>query len=114
MVHIRLRKVRKGESYAAVIDGIRRAYAFAFDRFDHAIRDAEISVVDVNGPRGGVDLVCRVQLRLRPRGILVAKTRNASALDAVRDACESLRHTLGRQLDKRRSQDRQRDALVPA
>ncbi len=41
---------------------------YALGRWAHRIEEASVSFEDVNGPRGGFDVKCRIKLRLRPRG----------------------------------------------
>ena len=82
---------------------IQRTYEFAFDRFVHAIREVEVWCADINGPRGGIDKACRVQLRLYPRGMLMARSRGSSFVEAARDACEKVRAMLSKKLSKQRS-----------
>ena len=41
---------------------------YALGRFAHRIQEAAVSFEDVNGPRGGPDVHCRIKLLLRPRG----------------------------------------------
>ncbi len=40
----------------------------ALGRLAHRIQEASVSFEDVNGPRGGQDVECRIKLLLRPRG----------------------------------------------
>ncbi len=90
-------------------EGIRRLYARALDRFQHSIRDVDLAVFDVNGPRGGEDKICRAQLRLLPRGVLVVRGTGSSFVDAANEACERVREVLARTLERRRS-SRRREA----
>jgi hypothetical protein len=46
---------------------IRRRIYFAFDRSALAIRAVDVSLTDINGPKGGPDKQCRV--RVRGRGL---------------------------------------------
>ena len=42
----------------------RRSLTFALDRFAPRIREVALRVRDVNGPRGGVDQRCSLEIRL--------------------------------------------------
>jgi hypothetical protein len=90
-------------------EGIRRLYSRALDRFQHSIRDVDLAVFDVNGPRGGEDKICWAQLRLLPRGVLVVRATGSSFVDAANAACERVREVLSRTLERRKS-SRRREA----
>jgi putative sigma-54 modulation protein len=70
--------------------------------FDDEAAEIDISLVDINGPKGGVDKECRVTMRLP--GLAALHITEASetlhqAVDASRDRLEK---TLKRTLEKRR------------
>ncbi|MFM2450274.1 MAG: hypothetical protein RIS44_2724 [Pseudomonadota bacterium] len=43
---------------------IQRRASFALSRMSSLIQQVEVHLTDVNGPRGGVDTQCRVQVQL--------------------------------------------------
>lgn len=45
-----------------VLTEVERLLRSGLSRFVHAVRKAELTLVDVNGPRGGVDKVARLHL----------------------------------------------------
>jgi putative sigma-54 modulation protein len=51
-----------------------------------SVRAVTVSLSDVNGPRGGVDLHCAVNLELMPRGSVRAEATDSDLLAAVRRA----------------------------
>src|SRR5437870_2756777 len=53
----------------------RRLY-FATDRFQTQIREIDVVLRDVNGPRGGVDKLCRITARLRHGGSLAIEEKS--------------------------------------
>jgi putative sigma-54 modulation protein len=85
------------------ITQVEKAFKQAVDRFAHIIRETDITFLDVNGPRGGLDKRCRVQLRLLPRGIIVVRTTATTMLDAANIACDKIRQLLSKRLSKRNS-----------
>lgn len=87
-----------------------RRLHFAADRFQHHIRDIDVLLRDVNGPRGGVDKRCRIRARLRGGGTLeIAETRSSFG-GAIRAAAKRLRRLLARRLGgKLRHEDLRRD-----
>ncbi|MBP9034941.1 MAG: HPF/RaiA family ribosome-associated protein [Planctomycetota bacterium] len=84
----------------------------ALGRFAHRIQDAAVSFEDVNGPRGGRDMQCRIKLLLRPRGEVnvsaVAVFPGAALSEAAQRACRCVRSRTRRRWMLRR---RTRDAL---
>lgn len=82
---------------------VERALQFAFDRFDHAIREMTVTLVDINGPKGGIDKRCSAQLRLYPRGIIVLRTTGPTIVEAVDELCDKARQVIARRLSKRKS-----------
>ena len=82
---------------------IESSYGQALDRFNHFIREAQITLRDANGPKGGVDKVCTIQLRFYPRGLAVLKSSGSSFAEAANIACEKMKQVTARRLSKRKS-----------
>ena len=90
--------------------GFRRLMA---TRLSTALRgvgqDLERVVVrfeDLNGPKGGVDTACRIQLTVRGRPVLVAEARADGEARAFRLALPRLATALARQRGRDRSHSR--------
>src|SRR5437764_12885157 len=75
----------------------RRLY-FATDRFQTHIREIDVVLRDVNGPRGGVDKLCRITARLRHGGSLAIEEKSTSFITAIRAAARRLRCLLTRRI----------------
>ena len=73
----------------------------AFDRFSRYIREAQLTFRDANGPRGGIDKLCTIQLRFYPRGIAVVKSSGTSFPQAAYTACERMQQVAARRLGKK-------------
>lgn len=82
---------------------IEKAVNFAIDRFEHVVRDVEVTLVDINGPRGGVDKRCNVQIRLYPRGLLVVRNTGSSIIETVNGACDKMRQVITKRLSKQKA-----------
>jgi len=102
MIYVRVHGVTQSGETPEQIEQISSLYQSALDRFTHAIREVDVRVTDINGPRGGVDKSCRVQLRLFPRGILTAKSVGVSCEHAAREACDRLKALLTRRMSRRK------------
>lgn len=85
---------------------IQKTFCLAFDRFENAIREIEVVFNDINGPKGGIDKSCRVQLRIFPRGILTAKSSGSSYLEAANLASDKIKALLLKRMSKKKSHPR--------
>jgi ribosome-associated translation inhibitor RaiA len=89
-----------------------RSLGFALASFGALVETVTIRLVDVNGPRGGVDKECSVTARLRRKGAVRATHRHHDLRAAVHGAAERLARRISRQRDRfrasRRSTARQR------
>ena len=88
-----------------------RSLKFALDRFSHAVRDVHVFLADSNGPRGGVDKLCRVRVRLFPKGSVVIEDIKEDIISAIDSTAERLRRAVSRQVD-RRKQVRKRSIVL--
>lgn len=83
-------------------DFIERRVGFALDRMEKRIDQVVVRMKDVNGPRGGVDKVCKIEIDLRPRGRLVVEERDSDIHAAAAIAIERAARVVRRTLDRRR------------
>jgi putative sigma-54 modulation protein len=84
---------------------IERSLRFALSRFGRRIRRVTMSLTDLNGPRGGVDKRCRVEVALEPRGAVFIEEDGSDIHAAVDRAAERLARVVDRQLDREREVD---------
>ncbi|GAB4549826.1 MAG: hypothetical protein Tsb0013_11310 [Phycisphaerales bacterium] len=73
----------------------------AIDHLEHHVELAVVRLTDVNGPRGGQDMLCKVHLHLDPSGEVVLSAQGADPYEAVDDACNRLKKTLRREIERR-------------
>ncbi len=80
---------------------VERRLALALDRVELRIRHVRITLVDANGPRGGIDQRCQLQIELVPLPrLVVLETRDelGAAIDGAIDrAVQTMGRLLGRQ-----------------
>ncbi|VTU00284.1 sigma 54 modulation protein ribosomal protein s30ea : Uncharacterized protein OS=Reinekea blandensis MED297 GN=MED297_06479 PE=4 SV=1: Ribosomal_S30AE [Gemmataceae bacterium] len=79
-----------------VYDRVAAALAHATGQ----IHSVLVVVADVNGPKGGVDKVCRIVAHANNRRVFVAEFRHSSACVAVNGAADRLRSALDRHLGR--------------
>ncbi len=75
---------------------------FALNRFQERVVRVAVHLSDSNGPRGGVDQHCHLQLRLRGLPDIVVKDTEADIHVAVDRAAQRAGRTLGRHLRRAR------------
>jgi hypothetical protein len=95
------------EAPASLREYVARRMRFAIGRFRDHIQWARIKVADVNGPRGGVDKRCVVQLRLRNRPDVIFAITELEARPAIDRAAERVAQVLSRRLGRARRVSRE-------
>ena len=81
---------------------IERCLQFAFDRFSSHIRTIDVSLSDVNGPKGGDDLQCRMKILLNGKGELVVEGKGITAEVVVAETADRAALAVSRRLDRLR------------
>ncbi len=99
-------QARNAEISRTFEEWIERRLWFALSKFGGRIGRITASLEDINGPRGGMDQRCRVEVRLVPSGKIEAEATDIDAVLAVSRATNRIarrvRDTLERERTKRR------------
>ena len=90
---------------------IRRQLERITARFRARIRRIAVSLEDVNGPRGGIDKRCRVEVALAPQGRIAASASASKSDAAIIKSVARIRNVLRRRIQTRRSR---RNNRIPA
>lgn len=90
--------------------GLSERFKKAFDRLDDAVRHVHVCLKDVNGPRGGEDKVCQLQLHLVDGDQIIVRTQSSRLTKAIGDGLRKAKTTLTRHT--RRKRDRRRVSLA--
>lgn len=78
----------------------RRRFEYTLGRFHGRVRSVSIRVTDMNGPRGGIDKLCRVTVHLvAPKRSLVIEETDADAVVAIDRAADRTARTVARAVD---------------
>jgi putative sigma-54 modulation protein len=80
----------------------QRRAAFAFSRFGELVRQVDIRLSDVNGPRGGVGITCLARLRLVRGGDLLVEGSARSPEDGIASSMARLASRLRRLVSRHR------------
>lgn len=86
----------------ALGEHVERAIAFALAPFSGAIRQVIVFLADNNGPRGGTDKHCRIDVQLRG-GTVRVEDCDTSLMAAVNRAADRVGHAVSRRLSRRRT-----------
>jgi hypothetical protein len=85
-------------------DHIERRLRFALARFQGRIEKVLVFLHDHNGPRGGIDKVCRILVKTRGCGSVIVAVVDSDWIVAVDRATTRIGHSLGRHIERLREQ----------
>jgi putative sigma-54 modulation protein len=83
---------------------IDRCLQFAFDQFSSHLRSINVLLSDVNGPKGGEDVQCRLKIVLNGKGELVVEGMGVSVEAVVSETADRASSAVSRRLDRLRDQ----------
>lgn len=81
---------------------VDRCLQFAFGRFSSHIRSVDVSFSDVNGPKGGDDLQCRMKIVLHGKGELLVEGKGISVEAVAAETADRAALAVSRRLDRLR------------
>jgi ribosome-associated translation inhibitor RaiA len=99
-IELRAKGVRIHQELRAAAE---RRIVFALDRFEHRIVRVVVRLEDLNGPRGGDDKVCRIEIQLRGSGTLRVRSRADDVTTAVDLAAQRAAQAISRWLLRERT-----------
>ncbi len=92
---------------------IERRLRFALSRFGSRIGKVFVFLQDHNGPKGGIDKLCRILVKTHGCGVVVAAVADSDWAVAVDRATTRIGQAVGRQVDRiRDTQAARRRRLV--
>jgi putative sigma-54 modulation protein len=91
-------RTRSVEITDEIRDLIAKRLQFAFDTFKDRIDTASVHFADINGPRCGVDKMCRITAGVRGIGSVVAKSSAATLIGAATLASSRLKYQISEAL----------------
>lgn len=95
-------RARHVDLTAELREQMHRRLHFALGRLAPAIRAVDVSIVDINGPRGGADKHCRVRVRGRSLPVIVIEHVGSDVLSTVSLVAERAERAVVRALSRRR------------
>ncbi|MBT0586514.1 HPF/RaiA family ribosome-associated protein [Alteromonas oceanisediminis] len=79
---------------------------FALNRYAQRIRVLEISLKDINGPRGGIDKQCTIKMKINQFKTLVVEDTSADAYESVVACTQRAKRRMERHYTRARTQSR--------
>jgi ribosome-associated translation inhibitor RaiA len=86
---------------------ITRRLEFAFDTFADSVENALVYLVDLNGPKGGVDKLCQITVQARGLGELAVRETGTTLNAALNRAARRLKYRLSEAFRERESRSRE-------
>jgi hypothetical protein len=84
-----------------------RSLHFALDRFREGIASVEVSIEDMNGPKGGADLRCFGRMKVKRSGTLEITQISTSVGDGLSKLARRFGRVVARRLEARKKFTRQ-------
>ena len=106
-------RVRNGEVTPELRGHVERRLGFALGRFGDRVASVTVSLEDLNGPRGGLDQRCRIEVGLVPSGKVMAEATDVEAVAAVNRAAERIARRVRNEFDRRRATRRRGSTREP-
>lgn len=85
-----------------VRDYVTRRLAYALNHGSDVVSRIDVRLSDINGPRGGLDKRCGIEIRLKGATAIVIEDIEADLYIAIDRAAERAGRTLDRRLARRR------------
>jgi len=79
-----------------VQDYVQRKIDSAIGPFEDFVKAVDIRIVDVNGPKGGIDQRCRVAVAMNGKPDIIASANHENAFGAISLAVDRVRRSLQR------------------
>lgn len=96
-------RARHGRLDPILEEHLERRLHFALARFGDRIRRIGAVLEDINGPRGGEDQRCRIEVSLVPSGTIMAEATDVEVASAVGRAAERVARQVRDALDRKRT-----------
>ncbi len=90
----------------ALSDYIKRRLRFALSIHDEHIHRIKVTLSDINGPRGGADKCCQIQVIIPKLADIVIEDIEVDLYTAIDRAADRASRTIGRRLSRQRDKGR--------
>jgi hypothetical protein len=102
--HVKIEMRTHGLPFARELQAlVERRLEFALDRWGERVARTRVALGDENGPKGGTDKTCRVEVRLRGGRTLSATARHADVNTAIGIAVHRVARGVARAFERERA-----------
>lgn len=98
----------------ALREHTERRLGFALSWANYDVRKVAVRLYDINGPRGGEDKCCRIQIALPGTSDVVIEDTEADLYIAINRAVDRAERSLARRLDRQREHRHERPSNIEA
>jgi putative sigma-54 modulation protein len=91
-------RTRAVEVTDALHDLVTRRLELALDIFEDRIGETSVYLMDLNGPRGGVDKLCQISVRVSGIGDVVVRETGTTLPAAINRAARRLKYRIAETL----------------
>ncbi len=95
----------------SIRDYTKRRLQFALNRNDKHITRVQVRLADINGPRGGEDKRCQIDLTMSGHSDIVIEDIETNLYVAIDRASERCQRTLARRLERAREFSHEKAAM---
>ncbi|MCB9850223.1 MAG: HPF/RaiA family ribosome-associated protein [Phycisphaerales bacterium] len=90
---------------------VERQAGYALGRFELHIREVTVRLSDLNGPKGGIDKRCKVQVGLRSGGTIVAEVDDTEFEPCIHRVMDRVSRRVRRHLEVAQTEARSAAAV---
>ncbi|MEM8710751.1 MAG: HPF/RaiA family ribosome-associated protein [Planctomycetota bacterium] len=102
-LEIHARGIEMTESLRELIE---RRVLVGLDRFASRVQRVRVQLTDLNGPRGGVDIRCKIEASLGAAGAVVVHETRETPFSAVSEAGDAVKRAVRRRIKRLRMRRR--------
>ncbi|MEQ9453317.1 MAG: HPF/RaiA family ribosome-associated protein [Phycisphaeraceae bacterium] len=91
---------------------VQNRISTALERFGKRVGKVIVRLSDLNGPRGGQDMYCQMQVDVLGCGLLIVEQTDADVYHAVDQAADRIKRNVKRAINKKRDASARRNARM--
>lgn len=88
---------------------IERQIGYALGRFESRIREVSVRLSDLNGPKGGIDKHCKIMVKFRTGGSVMAEVTDVEFEPVVHRSVDRIARRVQRHWDSAQTRARSAD-----
>lgn len=85
---------------------VDKRFRFALDRLEPLVERVTVRLADTNGPRGGADKECKVQVLMKNGNSIVLHEKGGEILSVIDRASDKTKRLVNKRIEKKRAKRR--------